>query len=167
MLSHDAGAVFEHGFVEEPVAWTLDQDKRADNKTHRARSTGKARSLATCPECSAVRMEGSPCPVCGWRPKPKPVAIEVADGELGRVDRALRTKGHEWASGEKAAFHRQLLWIARERGYKDGWAAHKHKEKFGAWPDARSAKPEAPDAAVRSWVRSRQIAYAKGRAKSA
>ena len=111
-------------------------------------------------------MEGSPCPVCGWRPKPKPVPVEVVDGELGRVDRALRTKGHEWVPDEKAAFHQQLLWIAQERGYRDGWAAHKHKEKFGAWPDARSAEPEVPDPAVRSWVRSRQIAYAKGMAKA-
>ena len=166
VLDH-AGAVFEHGFVEEPVTWTLDHDKRADNKTHRARSTGKARSLAICPECAAVRLEGDPCPVCGWRPRPKPAPVKVADGELGQVDRALRVRGHDWTPDEKAAFHRQLRWIGRERDYKDGWAAHKYKEKFGAWPDARSPEPEAPDAAVRSWVRSRQIAYARGRAKSA
>ena len=104
--------------------------------------------------------------MCGWRPKPKPVAVEVADGELGRVNRALRTKGHEWAPGERAAFHRQLLWIGREKGYRDGWAAHKHREKFGDWPAACDAEPEAPDAAVRSWVRSRQIAYAKAMAKA-
>ena len=149
---------------EEPITWTLDHDKRADNPTQRGRSTGKARSLATCPECSAVRMEGSPCPVCGWQPRPKPVAVEVADGELGRVDRALRTKGHDWTPGEKTAFHCQLLWIAREKGYKDGWAAHKHKEKFGGWPAGHFAEPEPPDATVRSWVRSRQIAYAKAMA---
>ena len=163
VLDH-AGAVFEHGFVEERVYWTLDQDKRAENPTQRGRSNGKARALATCPECSAVRMEGSPCPVCGWQPRPKPVAVEVADGELGRVDRALRTKGHEWSPDEKTAFHRQLLWIAREKGYKDGWAAHKHKEKFGGWPAGHFAEPEPPDAAVRSWVRSRQIAYVKAMA---
>ncbi len=160
VLDH-AGAVFEHGFVEDPVEWTLDEDKRADNPAKRARGEGRARALTTCPECSAVRMEGSPCVVCGWKPTPQPEAFEMADGELGRVDRAMRTRGHEWTADEKAAFHRQLLWIALERGYKPGWAAHKHKEKFGDWPNARSAEPEPPDPAVRSWVRSRQIAYAK------
>ena len=164
VLDH-AGAVFEHGLVEDPVEWTLFEDKRADNKTHRARSEDRARALTTCPECSAVRMEGSPCPVCGWKPQPRPEPVEVADGELGRVDQAMRTRGHDWTLDEKAAFHSQLLWIALERGYKPGWAAHKHKEKFGDWP-ARGAEPEPPDPAVRSWVRSRQIAYAKAMAKA-
>ena len=31
--------------------------------------------------------------------------------------------------------------IALERGYKAGWASHKYKEKFGAWP-AWGARPE-------------------------
>ena len=50
----------------------------------------------------------------------------------------------------------------KERGYKPGWVAHKYKERFGTWP-AYGAKPlpQAPSPEVRSWVRSRMIAYAK------
>jgi hypothetical protein len=57
-----------------------------------------------------------------------------------------------------------LAYIAVERGYKPGWSAHKFKEKFGVWPpwDARP-QPIEPTPEVRSWVRSRQIAYAKSR----
>ncbi len=123
------------------------------------------RTLTNCPECHAVRMEGSPCSACGWQPRAKPKPVEVADGELARIDRALRSRNHEWSFQEKAKFHRQLLWIARDRGYRDGWAAYKFKEKFGSWPEAQSPEPEPPEPAVRSWVRSRIIAYAKAKQK--
>jgi DNA repair protein RadD len=54
--------------------------------------------------------------------------------------------------------------IANERGYKPGWIAHKHKEKFGEFPPWGSVPtPIPPTPEVRSWVRSRQIAYAKSR----
>ena len=59
-----------------------------------------------------------------------------------------------------------LLYIARERGYQPGWAAHKYKEKFGGWPESRFVEPIAPDDAMRSWVRSRLIAYAKAMQKA-
>lgn len=55
-----------------------------------------------------------------------------------------------------------LISIGSERGYKPGWAAHKFKEKFGAWPPwGSSPAPIAPTAEVQAWVRSRIIAYAK------
>jgi hypothetical protein len=54
-----------------------------------------------------------------------------------------------------------LLGICRERGYRDGWAAYKFKEKFGDWPPTRYATPLPPDDATCAWVRSRAIAYRK------
>ena len=166
VLDH-AGAVFEHGFVEDPVIWTLDEDRRAQNRAHAARGGASARKLTPCPECTAVRWSDSPCPVCNWKPTRKAQSFEVEDGELGQVDRKRRVHASDYSPEERARFHRQLLWIARERGYKKGWAAHKYKEKFGNWPAARFAEPEAPSDEVRAWVRSRQIAYAKAMQKQA
>jgi superfamily II DNA or RNA helicase len=156
ILDH-AGATFEHGFAEEPVGWTLDTDKRADNPAQTARSQGDAPRLTTCPECGAVRKAGKPCTACAWQPKRKAEAPDVADGELARLDRDGKRKQPEW---NKGAFYRQLLQIARERGYKDGWAAHKYREKFGNFPNFTKV-PESPSPEVRAWVRSRQIAFAK------
>jgi DNA repair protein RadD len=58
-------------------------------------------------------------------------------------------------------WHAELISIASERGYKPGWAAYKFKEKFGFWPPR--AQPPAIKASpeVLSWVRSRNIAWAK------
>jgi hypothetical protein len=164
VLDH-AGAVFQHGFVEDPIVWELSEDRRAENKAHSARATYQAPALTTCPECSAVRFEGQPCPVCNWRPMTKPRAPEVAEGELGAVSRNRSVAAPAYGADERLTFYRQLLYIANERGYKAGWAAHKYREKFNDWPPSRSAEPMVPNPALRSWVRSRQIAYANAMQK--
>jgi superfamily II DNA or RNA helicase len=163
ILDH-AGATFEHGFAEDPIEWTLSEDKRATTKPHTPCEGSPTLALTTCPECSAVRFSGRPCPDCGWQTRRKAEAVKVIDGELGRVERDRGVRPNTWAPEAKEQFHRQLLWIAQERGYSPGWAAYKHKEKFGHWPAAKPwalPPPETPDEAVRSWVRSRQIAHAK------
>src|SRR4029077_20890620 len=78
--------------------------------------------------------------------------------ECGRVGRDRTVTA---AQLDQRRFYGQLLYIADERGYKPGWAAHKFKEKFGAWPSWRFVEPIAPDDATRAWERSRRIAYAK------
>jgi hypothetical protein len=77
------------------------------------------------------------------------------------VDRDRVVKLPQRSGDDELRFYRQLLYIAEERGYQRGWAAHKYREKFGAWPSWRNAESVMPDPTVRSWVRSRQIAYAK------
>jgi DNA repair protein RadD len=162
ILDH-SGAVFVHGFPDDEICWTLHEDKRAENKTHSARGEYGAPGLTTCPECSAVRFEGKPCPVCGWHPVAKPKPIVVADGELGEVGRDRSVAQSEWTLPERRAFYRQVMGYARLRQYKPGWAAHKFRERFGDFPPFawNSDEPMQPSGAVASWIRSRQIAYAR------
>jgi DNA repair protein RadD len=162
ILDH-SGAVFVHGFPDDEICWTLHEDRRAENKTHNARGEYGAPALTTCPECSAVRFEGRPCPVCGWHPVAKPKPIVVADGELGEVGRDRIVTESEWSLDERRAFYRQVMGYAQMRDYKPGWAAHKFREKFGAFPPFawNNDEPVQPSGAVASWVRSRQIAYAR------
>jgi hypothetical protein len=164
ILDH-AGATFEHGFVEDTIRWTLHEDRRAENRAHKARGTPHAPSLTTCPECSAVRFEGRPCPACHRRPTPKSRPVEVADGELGWVARNRRANADRVSPDDQRRFQRELTAIANARGYKPGWVAHKYQEKFGVWPASRNVDPAPPSAATMSWVRSRQIAYAKSLAR--
>jgi DNA repair protein RadD len=163
ILDH-SGSVFEHGFPDDKIIWTLHEDGRAENKGHAARGTYQAPALTTCPECAAVRFRGRPCPVCGWHAVRKPKQIEVADGELGEVSRRRKVRANTYGPKEKTQIYSQLLYIARQKGYKPGWAAHKHKEKFGDWPASRNVQPEPPEPTTLAWVRSRQIAYAKAMA---
>jgi hypothetical protein len=91
--------------------------------------------------------------------------VDVREGDLGLLDRRKRVTPAYVTQEERDQFFQELVWIARDRGYRDGWASHKFKEKFGDWPRNNLAVPRVPSQATRSWVLSRQIAYSKGMAK--
>jgi DNA repair protein RadD len=156
-----AGAVFQHGLPEDPIEWPLYEDKRALNSAQAARGQGSRPKLVECPECSAIRLQGQPCIVCGWRPQENPRAVQFLDGELVRYD----AQGRPILTGEaeKKKFLAELRAYAIGRRYKPGWAAYKFKERHGSFPprDWNSLAPEPPSMATLSWIRSRNIAWAK------
>jgi hypothetical protein len=81
------------------------------------------------------------------------------EGNLGLVTNGKAKAG----VFDPAEWHAMLTHIAEQRGYKPGWIAHKFKEKFGFWPTRRYVPAIEPSREVLSWVRSRNIAYAKRR----
>lgn len=167
VLDH-SGAVYRHGFVEDPVAWTLDPDRRSESPRHAARlRSGYSSRMTDCIRCGATRVAGEPCQRCGHLPQRAPKAIVFQDGELARVDRKQRRAQRYADPNERIVWQGMLAHIAKERGYKAGWVSHKFKEKFGQWPAAREIRPIEPSAEVRSWVRSRAIAFAKGKERRA
>jgi DNA repair protein RadD len=159
ILDH-SGAVFRHGLPEDRVAWTLDPDLRATAPEHAKRQSSHESKLIECSQCSSLRVGGKPCPNCGFLPKRPAEYMAHVDGDLGLV-----TNGRAKAGAfDPAQWHGMLTHIAEERGYKPGWVAHKYKEKFGNWPARQYVPPIEPSHEVLSWVRSRNIAYAKARA---
>jgi DNA repair protein RadD len=160
VLDH-AGATYRHGLVEDPIGWTLERDHKAQNKTHAARGEVGTRKLVECKQCNALRMSGEACPHCGYLPQRYAKAFSCDDGELGLVEKG-RAKAPQYSAADRERWHAMFLFICQERGYQRGWAAHKYKEKFGSWPPwGASPEPIEPTAECRSWVKSRQIAYAK------
>jgi DNA repair protein RadD len=165
VLDH-SGAVFRHGFVEDYVEWLLDPDKRSASAGHTKRLAASHSSrLLECTQCGAVRVGGESCFHCGFLPPRLPRTVNIDDGELGLVGQQVRrAKANIYDSAQRDCWHAMLLQIAIERGCKAGWAAHRYKEKFGTWPPwGSSPRPISPVPEVRSWVRSRLIAYAKRR----
>ena len=117
-----------------------------------------------CPQCSFLRPpKTTTCPVCAFTPKPK-CDVVVEDGEL--VEFAASEA--EISTQEKRFFFAELRYIASDRGYRQGWAAMKYKEKFGSFPpwDWNDDITATPTVTTLRWVKSRQIAYAKARAAS-
>jgi superfamily II DNA or RNA helicase len=163
ILDH-SGAVFRHGFAEDHVEWMLAPDTRAVSPPQEKRANGQASRLHECKSCGVVGIAGEPCWHCGYLPQRPARAVEMVDGELARVDQARRAKPNIYDPDERARWHAMLTAIGLERGYKATWANVNYKEKFGAWPPwGATPQPMQPSPEVRSWVRSRMIAYAMRR----
>jgi len=115
-----------------------------------------------CTSCTFLKPAGvHVCAECGFAPARRE-DVATVDGELFQVqggkskdDRA--TKQRFWSG---------LLWYCDERGYSEGWASHKFKERFGMWPRSLRAVPATPDVHCRNYVRASQIRYAKSRGKA-
>ena len=165
ILIDHSGAVYRHGLLTDRIEWTLDVDKKAKNEVHEGRSRSELARLVECSSCGAMRTAGEPCDECGFFPQRKPDAIIFQEGELGLVRNGDAQSNYD--PHLRMQWHGMLAHIAGERGYKAGWAAHKFKEKFGTWPPTRHIMPQKPTLEVLSWVRSRNIAWAKSQKRTA
>ena len=165
VLDH-SGAYQRHGFADDRIEWTLDPDKGAKNRTHakREQEASAGDRVVDCAECGALREGGKPCFHCGFMPSRRASGVGVREGELGLVDRNRVAQKPVYDEDARRQWHAMLIYITKERGYNPGWAAHKYKEKFGAWPlRFNPPEPTPPTPEVRSWVHSRNIAWAKSR----
>jgi DNA repair protein RadD len=163
-----AGATFAHGFIEDEIEWSLSPDTRAASQAHALRGADATSRLVDCSACGAIRLKGEPCPECGFMPKPPPKYVAHAEGNLTElyrqeVERRRPVNTFESENG----FRAMLEFVRIERNYKPGWLAYKFKERFGHWPPSTTVTPVPPSAEVRSWVRSRDIAFASAARKAA
>ncbi len=119
-----------------------------------------------CDACKAVLpRQAIRCHECGAMHEAKSHIVHQ-DGELVEFGSGRRSIFNPTME-DKAALFAELQWIAQDRGYATGWAAHKYREKFGVWPNdprVKSAPPRPPSLKTKNWIRSRQIAFAKMRA---
>jgi hypothetical protein len=97
------------------------------------------------------------CGECGFEKAMKQVLNVPGElTELETTKRELLT--------ENQKFYSELIYFSRMRGYKDGWAAHKYKERYGAYPRGLDTNPLATSSKTSSWIKSRNIAWAKSKA---
>lgn len=115
-----------------------------------------------CPQCKVIKDPGVlECPECGF----KPAVFENVEND---TTISLRKIKKNYNKEEKQRFYSELLGWQRERllhGRKasDGYIAHIYKAKFGVWPKGLAKIPRSCTPQIRNFIRSRQIAYAKGR----
>ena len=120
----------------------------------------KEKKEAKCPACGILwTFKGSMCGSCGYE---KPIrGVPSVAGELHE----LEGKGDRMRI-EQQDFYSELLFYSKARGFKDGWAAHKYKEKFGAFPRGLATTTKSTSNKTVSWIRSRNIAWAKSQGRS-
>jgi superfamily II DNA or RNA helicase len=114
ILDH-AGNSIKHGLPDDLREWSLaDREKR--NRAEQAEV-----AVRQCEECFYVYRPAPACPCCGHVPPVKVREIEVIEGTLEEV-RQERERANNRREVGKAETLDDFLKIARERGYKPGWA---------------------------------------------
>ena len=160
-LDH-AGNVARHGFAECIVPDVLDKKEQGFDERQQTKKKEKAEaSVKDCPQCSR-QMMGLRCQ-CGYEITITE-ALRSTNELLVRITADSKEAKPQHTTKYKSHWYSNLLNHAREKGYKDGWAAHQYRKKFGVWPrqlkiDVRQEQlPE-----VHNWLKSRQIAYSKSK----
>ena len=111
---------------------------------------------AKCPACGALWIgQSDNCSSCGYH-RPHVNTVQSVPGEMEEIKGApTREIKQRWYS--------ELLTMKQERGYSDGWIAHKYKEKFGVWPRSMDEVTRPVSIEVMKWEKSRRIAWAKSK----
>jgi superfamily II DNA or RNA helicase len=122
----------------------------------------KTKKESKCPKCQSLWVwPEDKCGNCGFI-RARLSSVVSKPGELEEL-KAANNK----LSIDRQSFYSQVLSYARARGFKDGWASHKYKEKFGAFPRNLNQSVESPSLATLNWIKSRSIAFAKAKARAA
>jgi superfamily II DNA or RNA helicase len=146
----DWDKLYDHG---------VDELKEGTEKS-RKEPTVKEKKESMCPSCGGLWTSPTNiCDECGFE-RQNPRDIINVPGELTELDVANRK-----LVIDNQQFYSEILYYSRSKGYNDGWVAHKYKEKFGVWPRGLKQDPLPPSIATSKWIKSRLIAYAKGKSK--
>ena len=152
--------VLDHADNTLRMGFVTDIHRTSLDTTEKGKPEPREAPVAMPKECGKCGWIKAPkqheCPSCGFAPE-RQSDVEEASGELVQIAKPKHTMADKqiWYSG--------LLGFARERGHKDGWVSHKYREKFDVWPKGLERLPMDPTPEMRSWITSRNIAWAKSR----
>ena len=122
--------------------------------------TEREKKEAKCPACGVLwTFPDGKCGNCG-HVRPIRAMVQNVPGELLELKNA-----NSKLSINNQDFYSQVLYYARAKGFKEGWASYKYKEKFGVFPRGLSQVAKPPSEDTLNWIKSRAIAFAKARAK--
>jgi len=122
------GVVHRHGLPDEYRVWNL------RGKGIRLRGVKALPPVRQCPACGAAFRSAAVCPRCGYQFAP-PELPKVSKAELHRVDVAKAWENVTVPQGSSRAhtFYRDMLMVAKRKGYKPGWAKGMLYREFGRW----------------------------------
>jgi len=161
-----AGVYWEHGPITEITNWTLNENTKAVSDKNEERKERNSRPI-TCLSCQHVYTGQLKCPHCGTIPVKERYGQDVEEidavlGEIvykGAVDKRKKEKAPSME--EKQSWYSQLLQHAKNKGFSDGWAAHKYRDKYSVWPKNLDKITKPVTINVANWIKSQAIRRAK------
>ncbi|QPF87008.1 DEAD/DEAH box helicase [Bradyrhizobium genosp. L] len=124
-----------------------------------------------CKQCGCLKAARI-CPNCGTEPKRLASGPIENEGELIEIapgQSAPKQKRGAWSEVERQKFFAEMKAYAQTKGFKPGWAAIKFKERYKEFPPRSFDRiPPAAEVSpvVSSWIRSRNIAFAKSKRRA-
>jgi len=154
-LDH-AGNVNRHGFAEDVIPYKLDDGSQKFNEKKLTKKKKDAK-VKECPQCTQ-QMVGLRCK-CGYE-IPLQEQLESTNEILTKLSPEQRNRKH--SKEDKAQFYSEILLYSRGKNYKDSWASHTYRNRYGVWPNA--IRPHMVDGIsdeTRKYITSTQIRYSK------
>ncbi len=162
-LDH-AGATVMHGYVEDPIPWTLDTKGKLHVEIKKLRD--QELKQFECVDCGHIWSGKIRCPMCGRQLELKGEMAEYTEADLVQLKRKQSKKEPVYSAAFKRDFYKELIGYSQGLGratskvYADGWSAHKFRAKFGHWPDGLSNTPSHPGKMTLAFIRSQNIRFA-------
>lgn len=125
-----------------------------------------------CSNCQCLVPIGmEECPNCGHVSK-RSCSVEHEDGELVEIGKpkrkgAVETSAQRLAKIPRSELFGQIKHVKLARGWSDGRAAHVYRDITGTWPNnVKHVGLREPSAELLSFIRHKDLAYAKSRTKN-
>jgi len=152
ILDH-GGNIERLGFPDDPLPTELcTKVKGVSSKDRREKEEPKPKA---CPKCKFLKpAQVHTCPSCGFTPE-RQADVKHTSTKLERLKKST--------IDDKQSIYSQFLHYADQRGYTDGWAAHKYRAFYGVWPRGLSKDRKEPTSVVRGFITSENIRWAKRR----
>lgn len=166
--------IFDHsatsldlGYPEDmTIDELLDGSEPKESKQVKKEKEKTEKKPKECPRCKFVKPAGQyVCAKCGY----KPLSGEDVEVDESRDLEIIKGEKKKYTKEDKQAFYSELLaWrneakLNRGKNYSDGYLSHIYKARFGVWPKGLHETPKSPTAETRNYIKSRMIAFAKGR----
>lgn len=162
LLLDFGGNIERHGFLTDEIEWSLNGKEKAWKKVKKEKEVKKTQ----CQVCNFIFEGKSECPECGSPIKTHGKVIKCIDADLKEVNEPK----------EKYDMVTKRLWwgmfkgYALQKGYKEGWAYHKYKEKIGVAPAStfqNSTEPIKPNQEFMNYIKYLNIKWAKSKQRVA
>ena len=131
------------------------------DKKPRKEPTEAKKKEAHCPQCKILwTFPADTCGHCGFV-KERKKNFDSVSGEMQELVGTVKSQ-----RDNKQDFYSQMLYYARSKGFKEGYAANQYRAKFGVWPRGLHVIAKPPSMETLNWIKSRNIAFAKSKARA-
>ena len=135
ILIDHSGAVYEHGFPDDDIEWTLERSTNIKDAKCKQGDPAQQQTI-TCPKCKAAFRGRPKCPECGHEFKPKSRHIPHIAGKLEKVDRdKIQAKRRASHNGEKQRTWDKFLGICIRNNWPVKRAAGMYQGHYGVYPN--------------------------------